>query len=551
MKYHWLAFFLLFFFGAFGIFSLPYDIIPVGESVLEDLRFLSLESGKSFLSFTPPLAPAEVEQFLNSIDSSLLSTPALEAFNRTTKRLTPEAALSFSSDNFTVLFGINSTLEGKARFNNDIAWHPQYPKVSPLLSFPIRFYFADNLQLYIEPIVANYFGRNSSGTFDINIPDEYLCLDVNLAHRAFMAAGGSWWNFQIGRDRLFWGTGHTGSLSFSDNSPFFEFFRLSFFSKIFKYSLIINQLPLEITDNLFINNTLPPGLDRDNHLMKTTQRYFYLHRIDFALFDNLSLGLMEGVMIGNSGPEIRYLNPVVIFHSLFSWNDYPNWYKDPNDERRHMNGSFFSFELNWNIIKTLAVYGQFVMNELSLPMEIEDNPYPPPNAFGFMAGLQYTHSFDTWHSVFFLEFIYTYPYLYVLSTPFASFIQAQKFSASEHHYYFIGYPRDTMAITFGTTFFKRDTLDLSGNFSWISRGQHDIKWDWKTGIAEEKGSYYETTPTGIAENKLIASLSAQWKLLPFLTFNGSITGILALNNNHIQGSNETGGQLAFSVSFRY
>jgi len=376
-------------------------------------------------------------------------------------------------------------------------------------------------------------------------------LDVNLAHRAFIATGGSWWNFQLGRDRLFWGTGHTGSLSFSDNSPFFEFMRLSLFSKFFKYSLIINQLPLEITDDLFINDTLPPGLDKDTDLMKTTQRYFYLHRIDFAFFDTLSLGFMEGVMVGNSGPEIRYFNPFVVFHSLFTWNDYPNWYKDPYDERRHMTGSFFSFELNWNIIKTLAVYGQFVMNELGFPGEIKNNPYPPPNAFGYIAGLQYTYSFDTWGSVFFLEFIYTYPYLYILSTPFGSFIQAQKVSPSDHHYYFIGYPRDTMAVTFGTRFFKGDTLYLSGDLSWISRGQHDIKWDWATGIVEEKSTYHETTPTGIAENKLIASLSAKWKLLPFLSFNASITGIFALNNNHIHGSNEIGGQAAFSASFRY
>jgi len=551
MKYRWLVFFLLFFFGAFCIFALPYDMVLTGESVLEDLRYLSLESGKSFLSFTPPLAPAEVEQFLNSIDISTLSPPALEAFNRVTKRLAPEAPLSFSSDNLSVFFNINSTLEGKARFNNDISWYPHYPRVSPVLSFPIRFYFADSLQLYIEPIVASYFGHDTSGIFDTNIPDGYESLDVNLSHRAFVAAGGSWWNFQLGRDRLFWGTGHTGSLSFSDNSPFFEFMRLSFFSKLFKYSLMINQLPLEITDDLFINDTLPPGLDKDTDLMKTTQRYFYLHRIDFAFFDTLSLGFMEGVMVGNSGLEIRYLNPLVVFHSLFSWNDYPIWYKDPNNEMRDMIGSFFSFELNWNIIKPLAVYGQFVMNEFSLPGENEGNSYPPPNAFGCMAGLQYTHSFDTWGSVFFLEFIYTYPYLYILSTPFVSFIQAQKVSPSNHLYYFIGYPRDTMAITIGTRFFKEDTLILSGDFSLISRGQHGIKWDWTTGIAAKKSAFHETTPTGIAENKLIASLSAQWKLLPFLAFNGSITGILALNNNHINGSNEIDGQAAFSVSFRY
>jgi hypothetical protein len=544
MRYHQFSFFLLFFLVVFGLFASPYDMILVGESVLEDLRYLSLESGNPFLSFTPPLAPAEAEQFLNSLDPSILSAPAREAYNRVKKRLAPEARLTFSGNNLSIMLNINSTIEGKSRFNSDISWYPLYPKVPPVFSFPLRFYFIDTLQLYFEPIIAVNSGNYPIETFGTNIPSnipyKYEDYDAHMPLRAFVAAGGSWWNFQLGRDRLFWGTGHTGSLSFSDNSAFFEFVRLSFFSDFFKYSLLVNQMHLVIDD--IIPSTFPimPEI-----LTETTQRYYYLHRLDFSFFNRVSLSVMEGLMVGNSPLELRFLNPFVVFHSLFSWSDYENWPVNPSEG--DLNGSFFSLELNWNITKNLSVYGQFVMNEWAAQGEIKSNPNQPPNELGYLAGTSFTHSFDAWGSVFFLEFIHTDPYCYILSSPFASFIQMHY--SGGRQYYFIGYPRDTIALALGTRFFKSDIIVINGDFSWICRGEHDkdgLTWDW----ANTDITRIEKTPSGSAENNFSVSLGAEWKPLSYLTLKGSVTGILSFNNKH-SGSDKRGGQAALSVSFHY
>jgi len=516
-----------------NLFGVPFDMILTGEDILNDIRFLSLESGKPFLSLTPPLAPAEVRNFLDSIDEDLLSPPAQSAYYRLLNRLNPKTRLALTEKNFSAFFNINLTLEGKTRFNPDISWFPRYPESLPLFSFPLRFFFSDYVQLYVEPHKTATPGESGYTNIPSDFSSEYWPV------RSFASVGGSWWNFHIGRDRLFWGTSHTGSLSFSDNSSLFDFARLSFFSPSFKYSFIINQLPIKLKEDLFNN---PPPDNWQNNLTHTTERYFYLHRIDASFFNKFSFAAMEGVIVGNSSLEVRYLNPLIFYHSLYTWNDYDNWKTDK--DKKHMTGSFLSFEFNWNIVKSLAFYGQFVMNEFSLQSEIDAGDQLPPNELGYIAGLHYTHSFNTWGSIFFLEFIYTDPYLYILSSPFASFIQ------QDWNYKFIGYPRDTITVSAGAEFFNEGSLSFSGNFSWVCSGNHNkdgLKWDWE----QTTKAWNEKTPSGIAENIYILSLGAKWKPLSYLVLKANVAGIFSLNNNYISGVNAAGGQASLSAGFHF
>ncbi|MCL2380175.1 MAG: capsule assembly Wzi family protein [Treponema sp.] len=537
----------------------PFDMILTGDPVLEDIRFLSLTSGRTFLSFTPPLAPAVVENFLDSIDPSLLPEPAQQAYDRIRDRLIPQAAFSFESDNLSVLLDINATLEGRARFNNDISWYPAHPDISPLLSLPLRFHFGNTVQLYIDPSVSMMHGSFSPADsgFAHNVPQGYGTYDSDMPFRAFIAAGGPWWNFQLGRDRLFWGTGHTGSLSFSDNADFFEFARVSFFSRFLKYSVVVNQMPLRITDSLYSGPRDPEYPDsfpwrNPDSLRRTTQRHFYMHRLDVSLFrDRLSIGLMEGVMVGDSPLEIRFLNPMMIFHSLFAWRDYYGWGEGPpGSSTTDMVGSFFSAEVNWHITSALSFHGQMVMNEFATSGELRHNPEQPPNALGYMAGLTFARSFNTWGSVFFLEFIYTDPYLYMMSTPFASFIHMRRPGLAR--YYLIGHSRDTISVTLGGRFFNSNTLNLTGVFSWVASGELNkggLTWNWTDDPAS--GAFDRRTLDGIAEYKFIATLGAEWRLMPRLGLSSSVTGIVARNNNHVQSSNALGGQMSFAVSWRH
>jgi len=429
--------------------------------------------------------------------------------------------LSFTSDIFSAFLNIHSTIEARARFNQDIDWHPRHPHIPPMVSAPARFFFADRFQLYFEPFVAMIVPHyESAGGFGTNIHyDVDGKLDPTFPHRVFAAAGGHWWNFQIGRDRLFWGTGHTGSLSFSQGSRYFEYARLSFFTARIKYSLIINQMPLRI-DAMYDS----PYQPSEEGFFRTTQRYFYLHRLDFMFGDTFSLGIMEGRMTGNSSLNFRYIVPAVLSTS----------------DREELTASFFSLEANWNIIRSFSVYGQFVMNDFTGNNSL--------NGLGFMAGLNFSRSFTTWASIFFLEYIQTSPYLYMNPSPFSSFIHMNRTTAAGTgvQYHFIGFPRDTSILTLGARFFRGRDLSFEGELSWLARGENaarDLVWSWNRSSA--------VSPSGTPEHNVIAALSAQWRPLSYIAFNGNITGIFSHNHENNSGSNRTGGQVSLSVTFYY
>ena len=536
----------LFFSFPLGIFASHFDMILVGDPVLDDIRFLSLETGMPILSFTLPLSPHEVKTFLDSIDESLLSAPALEAFSRVNRRLSLQAPrVSFSSSDFYVFVDINATIEARARTNQRISWHPWYPTRPPVVSFPVRLFVGTFLQLYLEPTwKMSPIHYRRAGYFGFNAPLDYFQYDHLMPHRAFLTAGGRLWNFQIGRDRLSWGTGHMGNLSISDNPDFYDFMRLSFFTRFFKYSSLVVQMPLDIRYGLLRDPPFPDSAVPGNRLYRTTNRYFYLHRLDFMLFNSLTIGISEGVMVGNAPLQLRFLNPMMIFHQLIPWREYDRW--ADSDEYRgkegHMVGPFFSVEANWNIVNSFSVYGQFVLTQLELPDELRAE-YPSPNGLGYLFGVQYSHSFTNWASVFFFEFVHTSPFLYMHPSPFASFIHMRILLFDPPFYSSVGFPRDLMMFTLGARFFRGDALSISGIFSLLYNGERDIRYDWQPGSPARD----ERTPTGITERQIIGTVSAQWRPLPFLTLSGSLTGIHSRNNAHISGAREAGLQATLSV----
>jgi len=412
----------------------------------------------------------------------------------------------------------------------------------------MRFYFADSLQLYFEPIIAldpEYY--LTSGNFALNIPYELQNLDQNLPLRAYLAAGNSWMNFQIGRDRLSFGSGQMGNLALSDSPHFYDFARISFFSSIFKYSVIVSQMPLHLGNE---KSNIYSGDLIEGSLIETLQRNLYLHRLDFSVKNKLTISITEAVMVGNSPIEIRYLNPIMVFHSLYSFWNYPRWNK--NEERSpgwgDMNGSLFSLELNWNVVTSFALYGQFVMNQIATSYKIE-HWEPQVNGLGYLAGSRLSRNFGEWGSVFNLEFIYTYPYLYMNPSPFASYIHMRYLGIrpDRFHYSYIGFPRDTIAVNLSSQFFKDDKLKLNGSFKWLLQGEHDIYWDWESTLE----AYNEKTPTGVAQSLFILSFGANYKLLSWLELKTDITGLYSINNNFISNNNQTGAQASFSVIINY
>ncbi|MDR1072868.1 MAG: capsule assembly Wzi family protein [Treponema sp.] len=534
-----LVFFLVFF-PAFT-FASPFTMISAGDPALEDLRFLAVQSGKSLLSLTPPLSRDEVALILQDIDADSLTSAGEAAYKRVMKAINPTPL--YSRGFLSVDAHIQAGVEARVRTNPAIPWTQSDKDSPPLLTLPVNVYAADKAQLFIAPMLArsrSYFDEVGAYVGS-NIPLDAGQIDVSMPLRAFFAAGGAWWNFEIGRDRLSYGLGRSGNMAVSDTPDYYDMARFSVFSSAIKYSLMVTQMPLaieQIMDAEEIQKTA---------LASTTQRHLYVHRLDVRLFKRVSLGLTEGIMVGNAPLELRFLNPLAIFHSFAAWRDYDTW---SEGERSDMAGSLFSLDASWAILPSLAAYGQFAMNEWSTPYELEHWPESQaPNATGFLVGLEYTRDLVGWGASFYAEYMYADPYLYILSTPFASYIWMRRISDSEPlRYRWIGHPegRDSMLYMAGARLLK-ENIGFSLNVAFVQKGMRTLEWDWSMG----KESSAEKTPSGIPENKLTLTVGSNWKPLAWLELLAQAGGSVVFNHGHTSGAREYGFDAMVSVRCAY
>jgi hypothetical protein len=531
-----------------GLFAIPFSMISAGDPVLGDIRVLVRASGSSFLSFTPPLSRDEALHILDEIDPESLAPSLRELYDRVYASLSP--ALRYAEGSFGLAAHAVLSPEIHLRTNTTIPF-TRPDTTSPLaLSLPLTAYFADTVELTITPSVSAdpFFYEESNSPWAVNIPYEAKRFDLNMPLRAFVAAGGDWWNFQLGRDKVSYGLGHTGNLTISATPDYYDFARFSLFSRSFKYSSFVSQMPLNVNDTQILSDDRRNAAGPDA-LLNTMGRYLYHHRIDTRIFRKLSLSISEALMVGNSPPELRYMSPLIIMHNFWPWREYDEW---GTGEKGYMSGSLFSFEVDWAVIPSLALYGQFVLNEFSTSYELKNFPDSlPPNGLGYLAGAEYARAFGAWQALFYGEFVYTDPYLYTLSSPFASYVWMRRLSdvgSKPLRYKWTGHVegRDMMLFALRAAFSTTDLL-LSADLSLVNHGEHGIAWDW----SQDKQALAETTPTGTVERRLTLGLGAAWQPLAWLSLSGHAAGVLLLNADHSAGQTEAGLELYFSATLKY
>jgi len=523
-------------------------MISAEDPLMEDLRAVVRSQGNSFLSLTPPLSRDEVLAILDDIDPDQLPSPLRLRYDRIMDNLYPSPV--YSLDQFEAAVHLKAALEGRYRSNTDVPWLKKDNTSPALLAIPINLFFADRVELFFEPILAAdpWYYNHPVSSWGTNVPWMGERIDLNLPLRAYGAVGGSWWNFQIGRDKLSFGPGRTGNLAVSNNPDYYEFVRLSLFSKVFKYSFFISQMPMNGEDILKDPsgiNLPPPAPAGTKDFAETTNRYFYLHRLDMRLFKRFSIGLSEGVMVGNSPLELRYLNPLMVYHSFFSWRDYGKWGAIKGD----MNGSLFSLDLEWAFLPGWALYGQIVMNEFTTPTEKTKFPDQPPRGMGFLLGAEYVHTLADWVLSWYTEFVYTDPFLYTLSTPYASMIwmrRASDIGSKDVRYDWFGHRegRDMFLAALGVSA-AAEKLSFSLDLSFKMQGEHGLKWDWN--VAQNS----QISPSGTPETTTRAIFGAAYKVLPNFTLSGYLGGTAIFDYNHARGNREYGIEAGLGAAYYY
>jgi len=175
-------------------------------------------------------------------------------------------------------------------------------------------------------------------------------------------------NMEVGRGRHFFGDG-INSLFLSSNANAFPYFKLSTTVWNIKYVNLYGwHRDIRISP-----------FDRNSWLNKFTASHF----LSWNVSEEVSLSLFETIIwaaedsLNQRGFDLNYLNPVIFYRPIeFSLGSADN--------------AIIGFGLKWNASKTLAFYGQWMLDEFLLSNFVQGNGWWG-NKFGFQAGV---HAFD-------------------------------------------------------------------------------------------------------------------------------------------------------------
>jgi hypothetical protein len=176
----------------------------------------------------------------------------------------------------------------------------------------------------------------------------------------------------LGRDRLYWGPGSSGSLILSDDAPPLDMVCFGVdFGRVSATGFFTTLDDIKLTRNVpYQYDSLYAGAIATRHLSG--------HRIDVRITPTLEIGLSETVVYGGPDRELEpgYLNPLNFFYA-HQWNlvknDNPIW----------------AFDATWWPGDRSQLYGQLVVDDYQFENKKESDE--EPSEIGFLLGL---HSGD-------------------------------------------------------------------------------------------------------------------------------------------------------------
>jgi hypothetical protein len=327
-------------------------------------------------------------------------------------------------------------------------------------------------------------------------------IDTNLPKRAYISAGvplgeGFGINFRLGIGDDFIGRTRTGSVIFSDNMKEPSYGNLTIYTPYLKYTADVIQM--EVT------------------------KYFYLHRININVFNRLSFSMVEGVLV-NAPFEIRFLNPLMIFHGLTAWQTYKmrGGYNDQffGGGAEERVGSFLGMIFDGRIWKYGRLYGMVAMNQFELPF-VEGGPDSTiPDAFAFQAGYESFIPVSTGYLNFGLEGVYTFPYMYVLDSVNWSFVRESKEVSNDLTREWTGTPfgPDSIAGTLWAGYQSSSSWSVEGSFLMAVQGERSgtSVFDNPPYFPTTHGEILLTTPTGTPTYTYIISAKGNWSPLDWI-----------------------------------
>ena len=420
-------FLLVILFFILSIFTLSsvnlQKIYSVDSPEYEAISYLYVIHGYSMPSTSGPWSGSELNSMLSRINkNSIEDESLLKLYNWLYEKINDKYA-RFNIDNdfsFSISadVGFRATAHtNKKDFNgiDDVAnsGTTDWKIPLPFIGVPLETFIGSNVYGYssfdygvnrtLSAMNADGITTNTIGlsfiTNNLFIPPvKFNDFNLNFPYRAFGAVGGNNFSFEIGREKINWGSGTSGNLTLSDHVPYHNVARFAAFSDKFKYTFLVSIFPhpsnyTETDPNNpeleWINNNYRQDVDKDGI------KSFIAHRLEWSIKNKISMAINEAIIYQNDDTfDFSVLSPAAVFH---------NYYIRANAN------SLLSFEIDYTPFAGFNVYTQFAIDDFVMPGEESHSP----SAFGVMLGGKYVSNIDKGILYSSLEFVYTSPYFYL------------------------------------------------------------------------------------------------------------------------------------------
>jgi hypothetical protein len=519
-------------------------IVQSGEWVYDALAVLSREQQR--VSFADSVLTIEqIERIVSELDKETLSPSGKLLYEQIEAYLHSSPWLSLESDALTL--GIDAVLQPEFYFKTNPAanWIYDYHRRNPLFSSSISFSLGSFMTLELDP----YYGQNEyAATLHdnyINVPlDPVAQTDLHFPKWAYLSAGlplgrFSGIHFAAGIGNNFLGRTGTGSVILSEYMERVNYAQLSLYSPLLKYTMEVMQLQ--------------------------TLKYQYMHYLHVRPYKTISLTFTEGLMV-NAPLELRYLNPLMIFHGYEAYKTYDDYNDDLANKGNKGTvdqsgtsriGSYFGAKIEFQPFKYLRFYGLFAMDQLQLGIERANwSDDLTPDALAFQAGTEVSIPVRRGYWTFSLEGVYTYPYMYVLYDKNWSFYKELDEFDKMTIRYWTGTPfgPDSIAGAFSSGYYAlypdgKSQWSLKFSFLFLAQGERADPAIFDTDDYRPSPAVADVVvpPTGIPMYTYTLSLLGKWSPFDWLHAVVQPGYRIISNHQHISGKLEHGFELIFSV----
>jgi hypothetical protein len=502
------------------------EIVPVSSDLYDCLDAICLESGMNVPSTARPYSVDEFWTVLERIDPWTLSE-AGKASYRYLRRELEHHSLYRERGGMELGAELRASVEGYLHTAEDfLEWEQGYGERRPLVDLPLEAWAGSGLYALLEPVLTKdpYTVTNDPDNVT-NVITDFSDMDPQFPHRAFLAVGGRHWSLELGRDMLSWGAGQSGNLMLSDNLDWYDALRFTTYWKAFK--LTAAYVSLENWDSA--------------SAASSNVKAFLGHRLEFRFLDRITIAVLEGMMLETPSLELRYLNPLMVFHGYME-----------NDRRTNIN---LGLEIEANPWRWVTLYGQLCGDQIQ--SAYEEYRYPgadaSPSAWGFLAGAKARVPIGPGYLRAGIEWARADPWLYLISGQpdylverrvFSNFLRAKVIDTKPLGYWT---GPDAVVLSGGLGYTIFGTMDIGVEALYLQKGENGLDALWHTGPE----AVALTAPSGATpERRLVLSLSGSWSPWPFLTVASDLSWVHVLDYQHVAGARIDDVQWVPSVSLR-